>query len=55
MKGNNKRYGIGLIVFLFGCVGIAENVTSGRGSFMISSIFFAIGFAILLDDFIWNN
>ena len=45
MKG---LYGKGLILTLFGGAGIAENITSGRGSFIISAIIFSIGFAFIL-------
>ena len=50
----NKRYGVGVIMTLFGCAGMAEAVTE-RGSFMISAIVFAIGFALILDDYVGNR
>lgn len=48
----NKRYGVGLILFLFGGAGIAENITSGRGSFMFCAIIFSIGLAFILDSYV---
>lgn len=48
----NKRYGVGLILFLFGGSGIAENITSGRGSFMFCAIIFSIGLAFILDSYV---
>ena len=48
----NKEYGVGLLLTIFGGSGIAEHVTSGRGSFMFSVIIFAIGFALVLDSYV---
>lgn len=48
----NKRYGVGLILFLFGGSGIAENITSGRGSFMFCAVIFLIGLAFILDSYV---
>jgi len=48
MKRSNKCYGVGLIALLIGGAGLAEHITSGRGSFLISTIVFAIGFGLIL-------
>lgn len=48
----NKQYGVGLILFLFGAAGMAENITSGRGSFIFCAIFFSIGLALILDSYV---
>ena len=48
----NKQYGVGLILFLFGSAGMAENITSGRGSFIFCAIFFSIGLALILDSYV---
>lgn len=53
MRGKlDKAYGIGLIFLLFGGAGLAENITSGRGSFLISSVVFSIGFGLILWSYI---
>lgn len=51
----NKQYGVGLIMTLFGGAGLSENVTSGRGSFLFCTIIFAIGFALILDSYVWKK
>ena len=48
----DKEYLIGLMVFIFGSSGLAENITSGRGSFLASVIVFAIGFGLMLDSYV---
>ena len=48
----NKQYGVGLICFLFGGAGIAEFVTSNRGSFLFSTIVFSIGLALILTSYV---
>lgn len=48
----NKRYGIGLILTILGGSGLAENITSGRGSFMFCAIIFSIGLAFILDSYV---
>lgn len=51
----NKQYGVGALMVLFGGAGISENITSGRGSFILSVIIFAIGFALVLDSYVWKK
>ena len=51
----NKQYGVGVLMVLFGGAGISENITSGRGSFILSAIIFAIGFALVLDSYVWKK
>lgn len=53
MKRSNKCYGVGLVFFVFGGAGLAEHITSGRGSFMISTIIFSIGLACILVSYKW--
>lgn len=48
MKRSDKYYGVGLIFFLLGCAGIAENITSDRGSFMFCAVILSIGIATML-------
>jgi hypothetical protein len=47
-----STYVKGLIALTFGGAGIAECVTSGRGSFLISTIVFAVGFALILWSYV---
>ena len=46
MKG--KMYGIGVLLVVFGGAGLAEHITSGRGSFPFSAILFGLGFVLVL-------
>lgn len=48
MKTSTKRYLWGLTLFLFGGAGLAEHITSGRGSFPISAVVFGLGFILIL-------
>lgn len=48
MRRSDKYYGGGLLLTLFGGAGLAEYVTSGRGSFLLSTVIFSIGFASVL-------
>lgn len=43
----DSLYVKGLIFLLFGGAGLAEHITSGRGSFPISAVFFGIGFVLI--------
>ena len=51
MKRSNKLYGVGCLLLILGGAGIAENITSGRGSFMISAIVFSIGFGFIIGSY----
>lgn len=55
MKKSSKLYGIGAILTMFGGAGIAENITSGRGSFMISAVIFSIGFGLIVGSYDWGK
>ena len=48
MKRSTKCWGVGTILLLFGSAGIAENITSSRGSFLFSAIVFSIGIGFIL-------
>lgn len=37
----------GLLIAAFGGAGLAEHITSGRGSFPISAVVFGIGFILM--------
>ena len=52
MKGENKLYGWGLLLTVFGAAGLAEVITSSRGSFMVSAVIFAVGFAMICVSYI---
>ncbi len=45
-------YGKGMILTLFGGAGMAENITSGQGSFFFSAILFSIGFAMIMWSYV---
>ena len=48
----NKQYGVGLIALFLGGSGLAENITSGRGSFIFCTIVLSIGIALILDSYV---
>lgn len=48
MKTRDRVYGIGVILTVLGAAGIAEHITSSRGSFIISALVFSIGFGCVL-------
>lgn len=52
MKEKDKYYGYGCVALTFGGAGMAECITSGRGSFLISAIVFSIGFGMILWSYI---
>lgn len=41
-------YAKGLILFAFGGAGLAEHITSGRGSYPISAVIFGLGFILMM-------
>lgn len=51
MKGE-KLYGWGLLMTVFGGAGLAEVITSSRGSFMVSVVIFSIGLAMILWSYV---
>lgn len=53
MKGS--MYAKGLVLTLFGGAGLAENITSGRGSFMLCAIIFSIGFGTILASYVYEK
>jgi hypothetical protein len=55
MRADNKLYFKGLVVSSFGGAGIAENITSGRGSFIISAVVFAVGFGLICWSYIYEQ
>lgn len=52
MKKENKLFAWGLLLTVFGGAGLAEVITSSRGSFMISAVIFAIGYGMILGSYI---
>jgi formate/nitrite transporter FocA (FNT family) len=50
MKGS--LYIKGLLLFLFGGAGLAEHITSGRGSFPISAVVFGLGFILIVMSYV---
>lgn len=55
MRADMKLYFKGLTVMAFGGAGIAEHITSGRGSFMISAVVFAVGFGLILWSYTYGK
>lgn len=47
MRVRNKCYLWGLTLLLFGGAGMAEHITSNRGSYPISAVVFGIGFILI--------
>lgn len=52
MRADNKIYLRGLVLLIFGGAGLAENITSNRGSFLISATVFAVGFGLICWSYI---
>lgn len=48
-------YGKGLVLLLFGGAGLAEHITSGRGSFPISAVVFGLGFILICMSYAKNR
>ena len=47
-----KEYATGVLALLFGGAGLAEHITSGRGSFIVCATVFSIGFGLILWSYI---
>ncbi len=43
-----RSYGIGVLLVVLGGAGISENITSGRGSFMVCAVVFSVGLGMVL-------
>lgn len=43
----SREYGWGLVLFLFGGAGLAEHITSGRGSFPVCAVVLGLGLALM--------
>ena len=48
----DKLYGKGLVLTILGGAGLAESITSGRGSFIFCAIIFSIGFGCILASYV---
>ena len=60
MNGRKEKrmrdlYGKGLVLLLFGGAGLAEHITSGRGSFPISAVVFGLGFILICMSYAKNR
>lgn len=51
-KLSDKVWGIGVILLIFGGAGLAEVITSGRGSFLVSTIVLSVGIALILESYV---
>ena len=45
---NKREYAWGLVLLIFGSAGMAEHITSSRGSFPVSAVVFGIGFVLIV-------
>jgi hypothetical protein len=52
MSRSDKRYCKGLALVVFGAAGMAENITSGQGVFMVAAVIFAVGFGFILWSYV---
>ena len=50
-KRLDKIYGIGLLLLVFGGAGLAEHITSNRGNFIVSTVVFSLGFAMVIRSY----
>ena len=48
MRESSKLYFKGLCLFCLGGAGLAEHITSGRGSFPVSAVVFGLGFILIV-------
>lgn len=48
-------YGKGLVLLLFGGAGLAEHITSNRGSFPLSAVVFGLGFILICMSYVKNR
>lgn len=48
MREYNKRYLWGLLCVVFGGAGLAEHITSGRGSFPVCAVVLGLGFVLMV-------
>ena len=48
----SREYGWGLVLFLFGGAGLAEHITSGRGSFPVCAVILGLGLALMAWSYI---
>lgn len=55
MRADNKIYGGGLIALIFGAAGMAEHITSGRGSFPFCAVVFGIGFVLICWSYVYGR
>lgn len=52
MKRSDKYYGVGCLFTVLGGAGIAENITSDRGSFLVCAIILSIGIAMIIESYV---
>lgn len=52
MRESTKMHLWGLTLLLFGGAGLAEHITSNRGSFPISAVVFGLGFILICWSYI---
>lgn len=47
MRESNKTYLWGLVLYVFGGAGLAEHITSGRGSFPVCAVVYGLGLVLI--------
>lgn len=52
MRADMKIYAKGVLLLIVGGAGLAEHITSGRGSFPISAVVLGIGFALICASYV---
>lgn len=52
MRGDTKRYCWGLVLLILGGAGLADHITMGQGSFIVSAVVFSIGFGLICGSYI---
>ena len=53
--GIDKKYGVGLILVIFGSAFLAETITSSSGSCLLSAFIIGVGFVLILDSYIGHK
>lgn len=51
----DSLYFKGLMLLLFGGAGLAEHITSNRGSFPLSAVLFGLGFILICVSYVKNR
>lgn len=55
MREDNKIFCWGICALVFGAAGIAEHVTSERGSFPVCAVVFGIGLVLICWSYVYGR